>query len=110
MADIVTGGDHGFSFLAHRPARFGAFDASDNIKDIANSKVHYNSELPMIAFSASHFPWVVYGFNSGHFVSIIEQQNLPFTIVLACDPYSHGRALFHEIANCATVLSGAGEL
>jgi hypothetical protein len=71
-------------------------------------QVFYNTELPVIAYSASHFPWAVYGFNSGHFVSSIEQQNLHFLIILACDPYAHGRALFHKVAKCPTVLPSAG--
>ncbi len=73
-------------------------------------RVLYNSELPVIAYSVSHFPWVVYGFNLGHFVSTIKLRNLLFLIGLACNPYAHGRALFHEVAKCSTVLPRTGAL
>jgi hypothetical protein len=56
------------------------------------------------------FRWAVYGFNSGHFISTIEQRNLPFLIVLACDPCAHGRALFNEVVKRPNVLHGAGAL
>jgi hypothetical protein len=56
------------------------------------------------------FSWVVYGFNSGHFVSIIEKQNLPFRIVLACDPFEYGRSLFGEFTECPIVLPSAASL
>jgi hypothetical protein len=110
MTQIVTLGNLGFTSLSHCPVQFGTFSLSDapNTKPIL--QVLYNSEPPVIAYSASHFPWAVYGFNSGHFVSTIEQRNLPFLIILACDPYAHGRALFHKITKCPTLLPSAGAL
>ncbi len=110
MTQIVTLGKLGFTSLSHRPIRFGTFSSSDAPDTKPILRVFYNSELPAIAYSASHFPWAVYGFNSGHFVSTIEQRNLPFSIILACDPYAHGRALFHEVAKCLTVLPSTGTL
>ncbi len=56
------------------------------------------------------FSWAVYGFNSGHFVPMIEKRNLPFRIVLACDPFEYGRSLFGEFAECPIVLPSAASL
>ena len=57
-----------------------------------------------------NFSWAVYGFNSGHFLSTISKRNLPFSVVLVCDPFQYGRALFHEFSACPTVLPSAGAL
>ena len=53
---------------------------------------------------------MTYGFNSGHFISCIKQEQLPFHIVLAADADAQGRALFHETCNCPTVLSSVQDL
>ncbi len=83
MTQIVTSGNLGFTSLSHRPVQFSTFGSSNAPDTKPISRVLYNSELPVIAYSASHFPWAVYGFNSGHFVSIIEQRNLPFLIIFS---------------------------
>jgi hypothetical protein len=98
MTQIVTSGDLGFTSLSDAP----------DTKPI--SRVLYNSKLPVIAYSISHFPWTVYGFNSGHFVSTIKHCNLPFLIILACNLYAHGCALFHKVAKCPTILPSTGAL
>jgi hypothetical protein len=50
----------------------------------------YNSELVLAAHTISHFTWAVYSFNSGHFVSSIQAQVLPFRVVLCADIFAEG--------------------
>jgi hypothetical protein len=110
MTQIVTLVNLGFTSLSHCPVQFGTFSSSDAPDNKPILRVPYNSELPVSAYSASHFSWAVYGFNSGHFVSTIKQRTLPFSIILARNPYAHGHALFHKGAKCPTVLPSAGAL
>ena len=107
MAQTVTLGDLGPTYLSHHSVQSSIFSSADRPNTKHVSRVLYNSELTSIAYSTSHFPWAVYGFNSRHFVSTIKQHNLPFSIVLACNPYAHSRALFHEVTKCPTVLPTA---
>jgi hypothetical protein len=78
LTRIVTSGETGFMSLSNCPVQFSTFSPANtpNIRPI--SRVLYNSDLPIIAYSAPHFPWVVYDFNSGHFVSTIKQCNYLF--------------------------------
>ena len=89
LAPTHTGSQH----LANWPISFG-FSAIPSSPDLL----------------LSHFDWAVYGFNSGHFVHTIRDRGLPFRIVLAADPFSHGRALLHKLTTCPTILSGASAL
>jgi hypothetical protein len=102
LTHIVTSGKMDFTSLLNCPVQFGTFSPADTPDIRPISRVLYNSELSVMAYSASHFPWAVYGFNLGHFISTIEQRNFPFSIGLACNPYAHGhgRALLHEVAKC----------
>jgi hypothetical protein len=52
----------------------------------------------------------VYSFNSGHFASTISKRNLPFNVLLACDPYAYGRALFNKVTGCRCILPSAAAL
>ncbi len=52
----------------------------------------------------------MYGFNDGHFSLTFTELGMPFEIVLACNPYANGRALFTEISSCPTILSSAPAL
>jgi hypothetical protein len=70
----------------------------------------YNSEFPVFVYHASCFTWAVYLFNSGYFASMISRRNLPFKILLACNPYAHGRALFEEFTKCPCILPSAAAL
>jgi len=54
--------------------------------------------------------WAVYVFNSGHFLLTISKWNLPFSVMLACNPFKYSRALFHEFSACPKVLPFAGAL
>jgi hypothetical protein len=66
--------------------------------------------VPALAYRASSFIWAIHGFNSGHFQSTIIKRNLPFCIVLACDPWESNRALLHEFVRCPTILPSASAL
>ena len=66
--------------------------------------------MPALAYRASHFIWALYGFNSGHFPSTIVKRNLPFRVVLACDPWESNQALLHEFVHCPTILPSASAL
>ncbi len=82
--------------LANYPIQFGNFPSHND------TSIHpmYNSEFPALAFCVACFKWAVYLFNSGHFVSTINTRNLPFNILLACNPYAYGRSLFDEFTEC----------
>jgi hypothetical protein len=57
-----------------------------------------------------HFLWAIYGFNLGHFLSTVSKRNLPFQVMLACNPYESNRSLFHEFVGCPLVLPSATAL
>jgi hypothetical protein len=52
----------------------------------------------------------MYLFNSGHFASTISKRNLPFDVLLACDPYAYGRALFNKFTGCRCIFPSAAAL
>jgi hypothetical protein len=108
---IITSRDVGSTSLLVHPVSFGTF-TTPLIASTSASPSHqlYNAKFPLLAHSIARFKWAAYGFNSGHFMSTINKRNLPFNIVLACDPFAYGRALFHNIARCTEVLDGAGAL
>jgi hypothetical protein len=70
----------------------------------------YNSKLTQAASMLAHFDWAVYGFNSGHFLSTIKEHGYPFHVVLACNPFINGRALFWELTLCSPIHSSAASL
>ena len=107
ITSIITHGDTGAVSLCIYPVRFGKFQTNDLPPPIRSL---YNNKFPALAYWATNFSWVVYGFNLGHFFSTISKQNLPFSVVLACDPLDYGRALFHDFSKCPTILSSAGAL
>ena len=108
LAMIVTQERFSPPCLANYPVQFGRFPG-DQVYD-TNTRALYNSEYPALAFHASRFSWAVYSFNSGHFVSMILMRNLPFDIILACNPHAHGRALFDEFTTCPCILPSASAL
>jgi hypothetical protein len=87
------------------PVQFGLFPSTSQPVCLL-----YNDEFPALAYRAMNYSWAVYGFNSGHFLLTILKRNLPFSVVLACDPFKCGRALFHEFSACPTVLPSAAAL
>ena len=64
-----------------------------------------NQAASVAEYKSTQFSWMVYGFNSGHFLSTILSDKLPFHVVVAADYDAHGRALFHEIEKCPTILT-----
>ena len=56
-------------------------------------------------FKCTGFVWMIYGFNSRHFLSAIQENRFPFEVSVAADPDSKGRKLFHEFGHCPNVLS-----
>ena len=52
----------------------------------------------------------MYSFSNGHFSSMIQSQNLPFHISLACDTSEAGRSLFAKFAPNARILSSGNDL
>ena len=107
LAAIHTHNSGGLTHLANWPVHFG----SSPTVHPDSTRALYNADIPAAARQLAGFDWAIYGFNSGHFISTIRSRNLPFSIVLACDPYEPNRALFREFApSCKTVLSGANAL
>jgi hypothetical protein len=106
MTTILTQGDIGHTNLSIRPFQVGTF----NSMPLGSSRTNYNADIPALAYRATTFSWALYGFNSGHFASTVEKRNLPIQVVLACDPFEYGRALFHEFVRCPTVLHSATSL
>jgi hypothetical protein len=104
---IITQGIKGHTCLCNCPAEFGHFPHGMVVTPI---RTLYNLEFPALAYQETHFLWAIYGFNLGHFLSTMSKWNLPFHIVLACDPYESNRALFHEFVRCPLVLPSAAAL
>jgi hypothetical protein len=98
----------GFQHLANWPFSFGfgtcLVDSSRNVLSL------YNSDLTTMAGMLSHFDWAVYGFNSGHLLHTIRDMGIAFWIVVAADPFAYGCALFREVTDCPTILSGSPAL
>jgi len=107
ITSIITRGNEGCTPQCIRLAEF-VFFGNTNVTTATRSL--YNSDVPALAYRASHFMWAWYGFNLGHFISTILKRNLPFHIILAWDPYESNRALFHEFTSCQTILPSASAL
>jgi hypothetical protein len=103
---IVTQERNGPPCLANYPVWFGKFPLLHN----TTIRPLFNSEYPAFAFQAAHFNWAVYLFNSGHFASTISMRNLPFDILLACNPYAYGHGLFNEFTECPCILPSVAAL
>jgi hypothetical protein len=87
-------------YLLNWPISFGEY-SSESTPIVSTTVCSlYDSDLTAAARSLSCFNWVVYGFNSGHFISSIRSLGLPFAIVLASDEYAHSRSLFTELSAC----------
>ncbi len=99
----------GFQNLSTWPIYFGTISHSCS----SDQNIHwclYNLEIMRMAGMLAHFDWVVYGFNSGQFVSAILECGMSFCLALACNPYSNGHALFCSMTPCTNVLDGASLL
>ena len=67
----------------------------------------HNRALTIAATRASRFSIAVYGFRSGHFLTSILGNSLPFDILIAADPDASGRALFKDFGHVPIVLERA---
>ena len=105
IASIITQGDMGHTSICVHPVRFGLFPSTSR-----PVRALYNDEFPALAYRAMNYSWAVYGFNSGHFLLTISKRNLPFSVVLACDPFEYDGALFYEFSACPTVLPSVAAL
>eukprot|EP00956_Cyclotella_meneghiniana_P021824 scaffold40342_cov40-Cyclotella_meneghiniana.AAC.1 len=97
------------SHLRHVPVVFESFSPDFDRANL-NVKPRHNSELVLAAHTLLQFTWAVYCFNSGHFTSCFEHDNLPFRVTLAADPSVAGRSCFRRFTTCGTILSGLQEL
>ena len=59
-----------------------------------------NSNFSDAEFSSTCFPWMMYGAGTGHFLSTIAENTLPFNITLAVDTTVHGRGFIPHLAWC----------
>jgi hypothetical protein len=107
ITSIITQGDTGLTSLCVHPVGVGLFLTLTSPEPV---RTLYNNKFSALAYRAMNFLWAVYGFNSGHFLSMISKRNLPFSVVLACDLFEYSRALFHKFSACPTVLQSAGAL
>ena len=73
-------------------------------------RVLYNADIPSLAYLILRYRWAVYCFNTGHFISSIATLNLPYEIILACDPFAHGRSLFSEFTTCPRIFPTAQDM
>ena len=92
--------------LANVPVRFGVFQSVTAFDSHSST----NNEFPRMAHRVLFFNWAIYSFGGGHFASSIQSRGLPFRVVLACDQYESGRALFHEFTACPNVFSNGKDL
>jgi hypothetical protein len=107
LTAMTTHNCHGLSHLSNVSVRFGNF--SDGVTPIS-SHATSNHEIPTDAHRLLHFNWAVYSSGGGHFVSTVSSRNLPFQIVLACDQYDCGCALFCKFTTCPDILSSGNDL
>ena len=88
---------------------FGVFSTSAH-RAGNTSTPRYGSFLTAAAVQITSFEWAAYGFSNGHFASSISTGNLPFSVVLATDPFVQNRSLFSEFTECQQILPGVTEL
>jgi hypothetical protein len=102
LAFVKTGSQH----LANWPVAFGSVQ-HPCLPRHWDKRCLYNSDLTFAAKLIAHFDWAVYGFNSGHFISLIWSLGLPFNITLCANPFVNGCSLFTEFNTTPSpILSG----
>ena len=92
--------------LSNIPIKFGEY----NLVTPIDAHVSHNNNVPSLASQILHFSWAVYSFGGRHFVSMINSQNIPFRVSLACDQYESGHALLREFTTCTTILTSRSDL
>jgi hypothetical protein len=100
-ADVCVppiGNETGLHHLAIWIVSFGLNpgNPSFTVDPTVRARTLYNSEPTSAAGLLSRYDWAIYGFNSGHFLSTICEMNLPFNVVLVCNPFVNG-ALFSGV-------------
>ena len=99
----------GFQHLSNHAVRFGTY-SEPQTGHVHSTQPLYNSDVTIAASIPSKFDWAVYGFNDGYFSSTVTELGMPFCVILACEPYANGPALFKEVCSCPTILSGTPAL
>jgi hypothetical protein len=102
---ITTRSQH----LSNWPVHFRTAAMMD-IACNASSRCLYNFNITQAASMLFTFDWAIYGFNSGHILSTIHDRSLPFKVVLECNPFAHGCALFCKLSECKTIMSSASAI
>ena len=49
---------------------------------------------------------MMHGTGAGHFITIIDENNLPFNIIIVANTTVHGRGFIRHFAHCPQVYSG----
>jgi hypothetical protein len=98
----------GLQHLSNWPVSFGLFTSAARAT-ATGTKSLYNSDITAAASMRARFDWEIYGFNSGHFVSVMER-GIQINVVLSSDPFANKRALFKQFTKCPTILSSAPAL
>ncbi len=101
-AITITGLQH----LSNWPVTFGTAAPANAVCDVALCCL-YNLDITRATSMLAHFDRAVYSFNSGHFLSIIHKWGSPFKVVLACNPFVHGCALFCKLSECKLIMNSA---
>lgn len=96
--------------LSHVPVLFGSFESTINLTAVHRSSPLYNNELIAAARYIIEFQWAIYSFNSGHFLTAIQRESLPFCVTLAVDPLLEGCSCCKDFAKCQRVLSPTSKL
>ena len=65
----------------------------------------HNQEIPALAAELVKFSFVIYGFNSGHFLN--RKLSPPIDIVMSADVLPSGRAMFKQHAKCPKIADSA---
>jgi hypothetical protein len=99
----------GFQHLLNYAIRFGTYGGHQPNTN-HTSRPLYNSDITVAASTLLKFDWAVYGFNNGHFFSMITEQGMQFNIVLACNPYANDQSLLKDIYSCLIILPSAPAL
>ena len=61
-------------------------------------------------FASTHFPWMVYGGGTGHFLSTIVESTLPFDITLAADTTVYGRGFIRHLVRYPPIVGGLEDM
>ena len=68
----------------------------------------HNQDVTVFAAELTSFSFVIYGFNSRHFLS--ERLSPPIDIVMSADSLASGRAMFKQHAKCPKIADSADGL